>query len=104
VDSDASLICWLKFRLWVEPDLSEQPPDRDDEFEGLSTLLHMGFVFVEETAEMIERLKVEDLTTVPGELERRSETVDVARSQVFSTHLIPRPIDRVAGRVAPFKA
>lgn len=61
---------------------------RSDFFGRLTVALHIGFLYLEETQEMLERLRGEpqQAPKLPG------------TSKVFSTQVKPRPIDRTAAR------
>ncbi len=83
-DEDHDTLAWLKIRILDR--LHEG--QRVDQEIGFKTELHVFFLFLEETPEMIERLQAAE-----------PETKDcVARSKIFETQLIPSPIDRVAIR------
>ena len=86
-DRQEELLPWLKLRLM---DLDSFKVGQNNPSIRLETTLHVFFLFQEETEEMLERLRQPD-----------EESEDKpARSKMFSTHLIPQPIDRVAAIVA----
>lgn len=89
--TDNSLLMWVKARLNRDGklNLAHQPPPQI----SILVEMHIGFLFLEETPEMLARLpETSEGTLMPSQ---------TARSKVFSTPLYPHPVDRVAARVAP---
>jgi hypothetical protein len=87
--SDPSWLMWFRnridcFGLLTKGVKGSPPPCR------LEVLLHVWFLHLEETEEMLARLRHEQL----------EPPKPAAGSKVFTTNLVPRPIDRVAARVS----
>lgn len=81
---------WIKSRLAEMAAFKDVPHSPPEDFD-VTAILHVFFLFLEETSDMIERLR-NDRTPVESE---------VARSKVSTTTEKITPVDRVAGRVAP---
>ena len=79
---------WIKTRLIETGFFSTGTAD--DQPDYVIGKFHVFFMFLEETEEMLSRLRLDD------------EAIDaiIARSGIFSTSLIPTPIDRVAWLVS----
>lgn len=87
--SEASRLVWLKQRVAETGALRAgekgAPPVR------ITSPLHVGFLYLEETDEMLTRLRNEVVSPEPAL---------PTTSRIFSSNLVPTPIDRVAARVA----
>lgn len=86
LDTDDCLMMWIRNRLdelgCFGFGCNPQPND------NLPVELHIGFLSIEETDEMISRLRNEPV-----------EQGIATTSKIFSTSLVPSPIDKVAARV-----
>lgn len=84
--SDSSWSSWIKLSLIEE--LIFQLPNVHGDF--VTAIFHVGFIFIEETPEQVERLRKDDAEFASS----------VARSKIGSTTLSNvTPVDRVAKRV-----
>ena len=86
--SDCSWLCWIKNRLRENKTLVV--PHAENTHDKLSVLLHVFFLCISETPEMLTRLRVDP--TRP-----RSQ---VARSKVSTTQNIISPVNTTAERVS----
>lgn len=88
---------WLKSRLNCRGMLpvSGAPPN-DDDPGPVSAVLHVGFVGIHESEEMLERLRSEFVKRDPGAPARSKVFKQLARETIA-------PIDGTAARVAPEK-
>lgn len=87
---DDYFVVWLKNRLTEMGAFGTEEGRSGKDAGRLTVPLHVFFLCLEETAEMLQRLARDD-----GEV-----AASAARSKVFTTPLVPRPVDQVAGRVS----
>lgn len=91
--SGATWEMWLRVRL--EELRAFKSFNRGVSTGSLHVTLHVFFIHLEETEEMLEVLRR------PEPRRHLRQPLGASASKVFSTHLMPHPIDRVAARVAP---
>lgn len=88
-ETTAGPYCWLKNRI-TEESLLPTPPCLPPSDGGATAVLHVGFIWIRETDEMISRLRNEP--TQPGSPARSRFFGEASRSPVS-------PIDATAARV-----
>lgn len=90
--ADDTWVMWIKNRLATLGvlDGGQSPAP----IEHTTAVLHVGFIFIIETEEMLSRLRANEETG-------KAIHAQFARSKLASTNEIVRPIDRVASRVSP---
>lgn len=86
---------WIKNRLMELGCFRVRHDPSTDFGDATTAVLHVFFMSLEETAEMILFLQNE------REAEHKKKLAKVARSKLFGTPLVVAPVDSTAGKVAP---
>lgn len=84
--TDGTWFMWLRNRLDGHK-VFRGTATSDADYEFVTAILHVGFIFIVETPEMLMRLNPST------EKKRRSE---IARSKLFQLNRTPQPIDKTA--------